>query len=341
MKLLILTQKVDANDPNLGFFHRWIEEFARQCESVIVICLYEGQHQLPKNVRILSLGKESGVSRMKYLRRFFGYIWQERKNYGAVFVHMNQVYALLGGLIWRVLNKKTSLWYAHGSVSSSLRWAEKCVDIIFTSTPEGFRLKSKKVHIVGQGIDLSLFAIPKKEKNQDIFKIISVGRIGPVKHLEVLIKALPLVMQTIPQAELHLYGSSQTAGEKDYLRELETLVTQEELGGKVHFDGPVVYSDLPEVLADADVFAQASQTGSLDKAVLEALAADVPAVSTNEAFVSFPGVVSVAQTPVAMANGIIEAQGRRGAPEYIAQHHSLHSLVRREIEALETFHQST
>lgn len=341
MRLLILTQKVDANDPNLGFFHRWIEEFARQCESVIVICLYEGRYQLPKNVRILSLGKESGVSRMKYLRRFFTYIWKERENYDAVFAHMNQVYVLLGGFIWRMLSKKTSLWYAHGSVSSSLRWAEKCVDIIFTSTPEGFRLKSKKIHIVGQGIDQSLFAIPKKEKHQDTFKIISVGRIGPVKHLEVLIRALPLVMQTIPQAELHLYGSPQTSGEKEYLRELETLVTQEGLGGKVHFDGPVVYSDLPGVLADADVFAQASQTGSLDKAVLEALAADIPAVSTNEAFASFPGVIAVDQAPEAMARAILEARGRHGAPQYIAQHHSLQSLIRREIEALETFHQST
>ena len=46
MKLLIMTQAVDQNDPVLGFFHRWIEEFSRHCERVHVICLKEGEHSL-------------------------------------------------------------------------------------------------------------------------------------------------------------------------------------------------------------------------------------------------------------------------------------------------------
>ena len=58
MKLLILTQKVDKNDPILGFFHRWVEEFARHCEQVTVIALGVGEYDLPQNVRVFSLGKE-------------------------------------------------------------------------------------------------------------------------------------------------------------------------------------------------------------------------------------------------------------------------------------------
>jgi hypothetical protein len=61
MKLLIITQKVDINDPILGFFHRWIEEFAKHCEKITVICLYKGTYNLPNNVKVLSLGKEEGV----------------------------------------------------------------------------------------------------------------------------------------------------------------------------------------------------------------------------------------------------------------------------------------
>ena len=60
MRLLIITQKVDKNDPILGFFHRWIEEFAKHCQSIIVICLQKGEYNLPKNIKILSLGKEKG-----------------------------------------------------------------------------------------------------------------------------------------------------------------------------------------------------------------------------------------------------------------------------------------
>jgi len=58
MKLLIVTQKVDIQDDNLGFFHRWIEGFAEHYESIVVICLQKREFNLPANVRVLSLGKE-------------------------------------------------------------------------------------------------------------------------------------------------------------------------------------------------------------------------------------------------------------------------------------------
>jgi len=58
MKPLILTQKIDINDDVLGFFHNWIKEFAKHCESVVVVCLRKGEYDLPENVKILSLGKE-------------------------------------------------------------------------------------------------------------------------------------------------------------------------------------------------------------------------------------------------------------------------------------------
>ncbi|MEK7538915.1 MAG: hypothetical protein AAB552_03680 [Patescibacteria group bacterium] len=58
MKLLILTQKVDQNDDILGFFHGWIREFAKHAEQVTVIALGVGEYDLPKNVRVFSLGKE-------------------------------------------------------------------------------------------------------------------------------------------------------------------------------------------------------------------------------------------------------------------------------------------
>src|SRR3989344_3937656 len=96
MKILIVTQKVDKNDPVLGFFHRWIEEFAKHYESLVVICLEKGEYHLPQNVKILSLGKEERISKVRYIVHFYKYIWQERKNYDAVFVHMNQEYIILG-----------------------------------------------------------------------------------------------------------------------------------------------------------------------------------------------------------------------------------------------------
>ena len=139
MKLLVITQKIDLRDDILGFMHEWIAEFARQAEQVTAIGLYVGEHDLPKNVRVISLGKEKlgirdqglGIRKILYAYRFWWAIWKYRTEYDAVFVHMNQVYIPLGFPLWKLLGKKISLWYAHGHVPFGLRVAEKLADIIF------------------------------------------------------------------------------------------------------------------------------------------------------------------------------------------------------------------
>src|SRR6185312_9296857 len=157
MKLLIVTQKVDQNDSILGFFHRWIEEFAKHFSLVTVICLQEGEHHLPENVKVLSLGKASGTSRLQYIFRFYKYIWNERKNYDVVFVHMNPEYIVLGGWFWKLWHKKVALWYVHRAVNTKLRIAEKFADVIFSSSKESFGIESSKVRFVGHGIDVEKF----------------------------------------------------------------------------------------------------------------------------------------------------------------------------------------
>ncbi|VAW33214.1 hypothetical protein MNBD_CPR01-313, partial [hydrothermal vent metagenome] len=179
-KLLIVTQTIDENDPVLGFFVRWVEEFAKHAESVEVICLNLGKSDLPKNVRVHSLGKErvSGADntgnieqaqstapsfarrcalRATYAIRFIRLVWRLRNNYDTVFVHMNPEYFVLAGKLWRLMRKRTALWYTHKSVDLKLRIAVLFANIVFTASPESFRLKSNKVHVVGHGIDLEHF----------------------------------------------------------------------------------------------------------------------------------------------------------------------------------------
>ncbi len=67
-KLLIFTQAVDKNDSVLGFFHGWLEAFSRVF-ALTVVCLRKGAHDL--SVPVVSLGKEEGASRLKYLYRFY------------------------------------------------------------------------------------------------------------------------------------------------------------------------------------------------------------------------------------------------------------------------------
>ena len=155
MKLLIITQKVNREDSVLGFFHSWIREFATHFEKVTVICLEKGTYDLPQNVAVLSLGKEGQrskvkgqriISRMEYSFRFLRYILGKRKEYDVVFVHMNPEYVVLGGLLWRALGKRIGLWYVHRQTNLKLTIAGRLAQVIFSTTPEAFRLKSNKVH---------------------------------------------------------------------------------------------------------------------------------------------------------------------------------------------------
>jgi glycosyltransferase involved in cell wall biosynthesis len=281
MKLLILTQKVDVTDSNLGFFHQWIEEFAKKCEQVIVVCLFEGKHDLAGNVRVLSLGKESGTSRMRYLRRFYSYIWKERGNYDAVFVHMNQIYVILGGLIWRALGKRIGLWYAHGSTPFSLRFAALLAHDIFTSTIQSFRIRSPKVRVIGHGIDTESFSYIARERKPAPI-LVSWGRISPVKDYETLIEAVALLRAQGILARARLIGSPGTPEQEKYLQNLKKYAAMKGLEEAVVFPGPVSHQKLPGVLADVDMFVHTSQTGSLDKAPLEAMATGLPVFTCNE-----------------------------------------------------------
>jgi glycosyltransferase involved in cell wall biosynthesis len=283
MKLLICTQAIDKEDANLGFFHRWVEEFAQHCESVTVICLREGRHQLPHNVRLYSLGKEEGTSRLTRIRRFYKYIRAFKDDYDAVFVHMNPEYVVLGGYFWHRWGKKVSLWYTHKSVDAKLRFAMRFVDQVFTASRESFRLKSNKVSVMGHGIDTEVFKPDMRESSIET-RIITAGRIAPSKHIVEMLHVLDELYQRGEKFRFTVLGAPITPQEDSYAKTLEQEVASRPYKSKVSLKGPVAPHLLPAILNEQDLFFNFSTTGSLDKAVLEALSTGVPALSTNEAY---------------------------------------------------------
>lgn len=280
MKLLILTQKIDQNDDILGFFHGWVAEFAKHCEQVTVICLYKGEYDLPVNVKVLSLGKEESKCKIKYLFRFYKHIWQERKSYDAVFVHMNQIYVILGGFFWRVWRKKISLWYTHKQVSPSLRLAEKLVNNIFTASQESFRLPTKKVQVMGHGINTEIFKPLDNRKANQKFSVLTVGRISPIKDIKTLVRAMAILKED--NIELKIVGAPGTPEQEEYLQEIKDLIQEIQIEEKIIFCGSIPNHSVREYYQKADLFVNLAPTGGLDKAILEAMACACPVIVCNE-----------------------------------------------------------
>ena len=292
MKLLIITQVVDNKDDNLGFFHRWIAEFAASCEEVSVICLRKGAYELPNNVHIYSLGKEEVASRITRVWRFYRYIFTLRKSYDAVFVHMNPEYIVLGGWWWRLWHKKVMLWYTHKSVDLKLRVAEKFANIICTASKESFRLPSKKVHILGHGIDTEFFT-PDAAVVRGEYAL-SVGRLMKSKRHDLAIE-----LAKADGRELHIAGAGP---ERAALEELAAKI-----GARVIFLGPLTQVALRDEYRRAAYVIHTSETGSLDKVVLEALACGCP-VHTRD-----PYLKDLPLNPP--------------SPQYVREQHSLKRLI--------------
>ncbi len=291
MKLLICTQVVDAGDSDLGFFVRWVEEFARHTKRVEVICLYEGTHTLPANVRVHSLGKEKGrSSALTYAMRFKYLAWKLRHEYDAVFVHMNPEYIVVAGPLWRLLHKRIALWYTHKSVNLQLRIATFLSNVVFTASKESFRLASSKVRVMGHGIDTNFFS-PDESVARGNW-ILSVGRLMPSKRHDLAIE------RAVQEGR-----ALRIAGEGPERAYLEAMAY--DLHADVQFLGGLTQTQLRDEYRRAAYLIHTSETGSLDKVVLEALACGLH-IRTND-----------------LALKPLEAEG----PEYVRKHHSLQNLI--------------
>jgi glycosyltransferase involved in cell wall biosynthesis len=291
---------VDADDPVLGFAVGWLRSLAARVDELDVITMRAGRYELPDNVRVYSLGKERGYSEPRRLLRFY------RLTIGLhpdrCFAHMAPLFALLAA---PVIRAPITLWYAHSATPRTVRAAEKVVDRILTPTPESFRVKSKKVTVTGHGIDTDLFA-PGPREASDCLRIVSVGRIAPVKRLEVLVEAVRLLPGRV---DLRLVGPVQDPA------------YAESLG--VQLAGPRRYDEVVHDYRWADVLVNLSETGSADKAVLEAMACGTAVVTSNEGFRSVLPVVP--REPAAIAEAILKA--RAGLRDVVVRDHSLRRLV--------------
>jgi len=287
--LLIITKKVDKNDQLLGFFIDWIVRFAKKFDKVTVLCLEKGEFNLPENVKVISLGKDKNLPKLFWFFNFYKHIFLCRKHYTDIFVHMNPIWVILGGWYWHLTQKKIFFWYTSGGVTAKLRLAEKFADTIFTASKESFRLLSKKVIVTGHGIDTELFKPILEARPQSLrpglkdLKILSVGRITPVKNYEILIRAAKILKNQNVEFSITMIGEPALKKDRDYEQKLKLLIDELGLQGNFNFLGKINHQDLVPYYQSHHLFIHLSKTGSLDKTLLEAMSCGMQVLSSNDA----------------------------------------------------------
>ncbi len=134
----------------------------------------------------------------------------------ACFAHMAPLFTVLFAPVAKRSGIPVVLWYAHTSVTPTLRLAHALADRCLTATPAGFRIPSEKLFIIGHGVDLDHFRPPARNGPLYDRTVLTVGRIAPVKRLEEMIDAIEILRDLGVDLDLKLYGAPFAADDRRY-----------------------------------------------------------------------------------------------------------------------------
>ncbi|MBM3975873.1 MAG: glycosyltransferase [Planctomycetes bacterium] len=280
MKLLFLTQVLDAQDAVLGFVPRWIEGLARHCERVRVVALEVGDARgLPAGVDVREIGRRGVVRRYLRYRRVLAEALG-RDGFDTVLSHMVPRYALVADGPARRAGARAFLWYTHKGVDARLVKACARVAKVFTASPESLRVDTPNKVVTGHGIDLRHFQPASVPAGPP--RLLSVGRITPAKDPLVIVEALARLRAEGRDVALDLVGGGLASGDAEYGERVARRIDELGLAPHVERPGEVPYPRVPDSYARATLVVNASHTGSVDKVVLEAFACGRAALSCNE-----------------------------------------------------------
>ncbi len=192
----------------------------------------------------------------------------------------------------------------------------------------------RKIEVIYNPLDLSTFDPEKVNGSQfkKIFKVNGsypllgvVGQISPWKGLTDVIRAIPKVLSSFPEARLLVVGEpkfdtvSTRYDNVAYLKELESLVEELNLKKEVIFTGE--RSDIPEVMKAIDLLILASWEEPFGRTLIEAMAMEKPVISTNRGGPTeivkngVNGTLISSKSPEVIAQAVIELTSNRKKSE--------------------------
>jgi len=352
--LLIFNLKTDADDSVLGFTTEWVNALAGSCNRVVVITMVAGRLDVADNVTVYSIGKEKGYSEARRLLEFYRILWRvlATEKIDACFAHMMPLFAVMGWPLLKMRRIPIVLWFAHSHVSTLLRLATILVDRVVASSSSGFGIATPKFRSIGQGINVERFSPSIQEKAESKkFVVLTLGRISPVKRLEVLLEAINLLPPEVKACiELRYVGDPLGKAGENYANQLRQKVVDMGLADIVTFRQAMPFHCVQEAYQDADIFINSSDTDSIDKTVLEAMSCGLPIITSNAAFSEVLGDELLGKwfiqknNPLVLAERISELTKMKAIErqklgfklrEITQNNHSLHALVGKVIQQLE------
>ncbi|HUM15946.1 MAG TPA: GT4 family glycosyltransferase PelF [Candidatus Nitrosotalea sp.] len=134
-----------------------------------------------------------------------------------------------------------------------------------------------KTRVVPNGVDLEpLAALSRVAPGPGELRIGFVGRVVPIKDVKTFIRAVKIVVGTVPGARAVIAGPGDE--DPEYLAECRTLAAALGVADRVEFTGRV---DVRQIYPRIDVLVLTSISEGLPLVILEAAAAGIPVVSSD------------------------------------------------------------
>jgi len=344
MKLLMITRKLDRDDPQMGYTFNWVNKLSQKIEQLKIICLEKGNIEgLNKNVEVFSLGKEKGKNRIKEFINFQRGAWKFINKVDGVFAQQNPEYTILIGPYAKLFRKKIVCFYGHKAINWRVRLMHFFAYKVVTSSEGGFQIDSPKRKVVSQGIDINLFVLPEYKQRSEKLRIFSVGRISPIKDYMTLIKAISILKKKGLDLKVKIAGPILLKEQEKYLIKLKELVKKNRLDNQVEFLGGVIPKEVIKIYHNSDLSVNLCPTGAPDKAGLEAMACGVPLLAVNENygndFDKYSNLLLFKEkNPEDLAEKILNLKNKdleeigKFLRNQIVNHHSLDNLIKGIIE---------
>lgn len=231
----------------------------------------------------------------------------------------------------------------HGRIEAEFRLVKQANVIISPSKNDSKYLQAlydapeEKIRIIPPGVDTSLFYPSDKIKARETIGapldqklVMFVGRIEPVKGIDVLLYATKILLKQNPDIKICLWivggdlHEDQTLWSAE-LKKLEKLRTLLSLTTTVKFVGQQSQHDLPSYYNAADLVVMPSHYESFGLSVLEAMACGVPVITSNVTGVSeliddrCKQLITTANNPLLLADQMADVLARH-------HHKSLHEV---------------
>jgi glycosyltransferase involved in cell wall biosynthesis len=317
VRLVFLTQVVDADHPALAQTIDLIEALSRRCDGIVVLCDHIGRHELPPNVRLRTFGSASRIGRgVAFTQALAEETLRAGRRPDAVLAHMIPTFLVLAAPFVKPRRIPLGLWYTHWNADRSLRIAAHLADVLLSVDRRSFPLENPKVRGIGHAIDVRRFPPPTGPKLHDgPLRLLALGRMTAWKGYTTMLAALELALVQGLDATLEIRGPALTSSEQAHLEELRRTVARSPvLHERVVLEAPIPRDAIPALLGRSDVLLSATQpegSETLDKVVYEAGAAGVPVLSSNVALDEFLGGLPVRlrfrrRDPADLARALLE-----------------------------------